>query len=183
MGCRAKAGRTRAEANGVGPGVDCIDCHDSCCQLLILGLALNAGRAPHEGAAVLLDEVHWQHCSHLHPSQSLSVSLVTGAHQSADARTTSGHATKCSSRRREGYIFPVAIATDARGRSKRTTCPEEETSCCRRRLEMDSTVSASTSPSTSCDVHRHSSDSVPSQTCFLRLAHALGFRPLAAHPE
>ena len=59
-------GRTRADANSVRQRVHSIYCDNSCCEPFILGLALNAGRALHQGAAVLLHEVDRQRCSHLH---------------------------------------------------------------------------------------------------------------------
>ena len=60
---------TRAEADSAGLRVDCIDRDDPSCQVLILWLALDAGRALHQRAAVLLHEMDRQHCAQLHPGR------------------------------------------------------------------------------------------------------------------
>ncbi len=68
-------GRTRADANSVRQRVHSIYCDNSCCEPFILGLALNAGRALHQGAAVLLHEVDRQRCSHLHHNRPVTSQL------------------------------------------------------------------------------------------------------------
>lgn len=67
-----EAAPTRADADGVGQGVNRIHRDHACRQVLVLGLALYAWCTLQQRALVLLHEVDGQHRAHLHAHESQS---------------------------------------------------------------------------------------------------------------